>query len=125
MAWKDGQVSPEVADDLLLSSNYVAKSVMIATAARDSGSSPTTTLRKGLMLAKITASGKYAEFISTETDGTEDEEGAVILAYDVDVSDGDVEATVYFQGMFRKNKVLLNGETFVWNDCQRLIIRDI
>lgn len=45
--------------------------VTIAAAAVDAGNTPTTTLRKGLILGKVTASGKYKQYDPTATDGTQ------------------------------------------------------
>ncbi len=59
--------------------------VTVASTARDSGNTPTTTLRKGLVMGKITASKKYAEYDDAETDGTEVAVG--ILADSVDLTD--------------------------------------
>ncbi len=43
----------------------------IVSTARDSGSSPTTTLRPSLVMGKITASDKYAQYDDSASDGTE------------------------------------------------------
>ena len=51
----------------------------------DAGSTPTTTLRKGLVLGEITASGKYAQYDDNASDGTET--AACILADEVNVLD--------------------------------------
>lgn len=40
-------------------------------ASRDAGNSPTTVLRPGLVMAKVTASGKYRPFAAGGSDGTE------------------------------------------------------
>ena len=53
----------------------------------DAGSTPTTTLRKGLVLGKITASGKYAQYDDNASDGTET--AACILADEVNLLDED------------------------------------
>lgn len=44
--------------------------IMVSTAV-DAGSSPTTVLRSGLVLGKVTASGKYKQHDGTATDGSE------------------------------------------------------
>lgn len=44
--------------------------VMLDSATVDSGASPTTRLRKGLVLGKITSSGKYTQYSATATDGS-------------------------------------------------------
>lgn len=57
----------------------------IASTARDSGNTPTTTLRPSLVMGKITASGKYAQYDDSATDGTEDAD--LILDHQVDLID--------------------------------------
>lgn len=44
---------------------------IISGAARDTGNTPTTELRPGLLLGQITASGKYVQYSPTATDGSE------------------------------------------------------
>lgn len=73
----------------------------IASSARDSGNEPSTTLRKGLVLAQITASLKFAEYNPFADDGTDKAYG--ILADEVKVVDDeghpcDVFATVMVHG---------------------------
>lgn len=55
--------------------------VTIDSSARDSGATPTTKLRAGLVLGKITASGKYKEYDNAASDGSQTAVG--ILANDV------------------------------------------
>lgn len=45
--------------------------ITVDAGARDSGNTPDTTLRKGLVLGKVTASGKYKEYDDGAADGTE------------------------------------------------------
>jgi len=61
--------------------------IVIAAAARDAGS---TNLRKGLVMGKITASGKYSQYLDTNSDGTEVARG--ILDEEVDLKDPDGNA---------------------------------
>lgn len=61
----------------------------IASTAVDAGSSPTSTLRKGLVMAKLTASEKYAEYDDAQTDGREVAVG--ILADTVDLTEGSAD----------------------------------
>lgn len=46
--------------------------VQLDSAAVDAGNTPTTTLRRGLVLGKITSSGKYTASLSTATDGSQE-----------------------------------------------------
>lgn len=49
----------------------VWKSGVIDGSTRDAGATPTTILRPGLVLGKVTSGGKYKEYLPTATDGTE------------------------------------------------------
>src|SRR5512137_1267458 len=75
--------------------------ILIASTARDAGNTPTTTLRKGLVLGRVTASGKYKEYDADAQDGTE--VARVILDDEVDLLDesgsaADTEALGAFRG---------------------------
>ena len=77
--------------------------VVLDSTARDSGNTPTTTLRKGLVLGKVTATGKYKEYDSGASDGTET--ARVILDDEVVVLDetgtaADTDAVGAFRGDF-------------------------
>lgn len=50
-------------------------------------------LRAGLVLAKITASGKYAQYDNTASDGTQLEADVLVLLEDVDLKGGDLTAS--------------------------------
>ena len=78
--------------------------ITIDKAARDASNTPTTTLRKGLVMGKITATGKYAQYDDAAQDGTQvarciladevnllDEEGAAQDGQSVGVVHGVVE----------------------------------
>jgi len=47
------------------------KSGVVSSTARDDGNSPTTILRPGLILGKITSTGEYAQYANGASDGTE------------------------------------------------------
>lgn len=51
---------------------------LIVSTAIDAGASPTSVLREGLIMAKVTASGKWAEYDVTQTDGREVARGILI-----------------------------------------------
>ena len=59
--------------------------VTVASTARDADSSPTTTLQKGLVMGKVTATGKYKEYNDSNSDGTEVAVG--ILTDEIDLLD--------------------------------------
>ena len=73
------------------------KPVILASTARDSGNTPTTTLREGLVLGKITASGKYAQYDDSASDGTEVAD--LILAEQVDLVNPQTNAAADSPGL--------------------------
>ena len=77
--------------NFVLDEHKITKGITVASAARDSGNTgKTTTLRPALMLGKITASGKYAQYDASASDGTETAVG--ILEDQVKVLDPDANA---------------------------------
>lgn len=54
---------------------YLTKSIVIDSASTDSGSSPTTDLRAGLLMGKVTSTGRYKPYSATATTGEEVAEG--------------------------------------------------
>ena len=64
--------------------------VVLDATARDSGNTPTTTLRKGLVLGEVTATGKYKEYDAGASDGTET--ARLLLEDEVDLLDENSEA---------------------------------
>lgn len=54
------------------------ESGVILSSSTDAGSSPTTTLRPGLLMGKVTASGKWAPYSPTATNGTEVAQGILL-----------------------------------------------
>lgn len=64
-------------------------------------------LKKGTVLAQVTASGKYRKANSANDDGSK--LGSVILKEDVAALE-EVVATVYIQGIFIKEALVFGGE---------------
>lgn len=64
-------------------------------------------LTSGAVLGRITADGKFV--LSAQAAGDGSEVPRVILAEDVDATDGDVEATVYVTGEFSTNAITLGA----------------
>ena len=60
--------------------------VVLVSTAVDAGMTPTTLLRRGLLLGKVTASGKYKQYDPTATDGSQVAAG--ILLDDTNMLDG-------------------------------------
>jgi hypothetical protein len=77
--------------------------ILLDATARDGGNEPTTTLRKGLVLGKVTATGTYKEYDPSAADGTGT--ARVILDDAVDLLDEtgtavDTEGVGAFRGDF-------------------------
>lgn len=83
--------------------------VLVSTAV-DASSTPTTTLKAGLIVGRITASGKWAHYAPAASDGTETAKGALLedtqmLGPDSVVRDS--QGTIMIGGLLRASK--LNG----------------
>jgi len=78
-----GPEQVDVPTEFRLSDHAILAGITICSAARDGENTPTTTLRRGLVLGKITASGKYAQYSDAATDGTGVAAG--ILVHEVDL----------------------------------------
>lgn len=68
------------------------QSAVISGAARDAGNTPTTVLRPGLILGKVTATGELEEWDADASDGTENIWGVLdteLRAQDFDATDAD------------------------------------
>lgn len=62
----------ETADnEYKLSDHGIKVAVTVDSTAADDGNTPATTLRKGLVLGKVTATGKYKEYDNAASDGTQ------------------------------------------------------
>lgn len=96
-------VTRQHAPDLLYSSEGVIfDDVVLDSGCVDAQNSPTTYLRAGLVLGKLTATGLFTDYDYDALDGSEDEAEVVILAHDVEM-DGvnDKQVTVYRAGQFK------------------------
>ena len=72
--------------EFLINNDHVmTKGVVILSSTTDSGNNPTTTLRRGLVLGIITASGKYTAYNDSGTDGEAVARG--VLMEDLDMLD--------------------------------------
>ena len=96
--------------EFLLDSHVMQKGCTVASSARDSGNSVSTTLRPGLVLGKITASGKYAQYDPSASDGTEVAAGILkdqIKVIDANANAVDAHGNVVFHG--RVDESALHG----------------
>jgi len=109
---------------LLDTDHKIAKAVTVVSTARDNyeedGSTahtPTTTLRPGLVLGKITATGLYAQYDDGASDGTETAAG--ILVEEVNLLDAnntaqDTPGVILIHGFVDESKLFgidANGKT--------------
>jgi hypothetical protein len=90
------------------SDHGIKVAVTIASTASDAGNTPATTLRKGLVLGKVTATGKFKQYSNGASDGTEVAAG--ILDDETNLLDaagtaGDSQATMLIHGYVRESKL--------------------
>lgn len=108
--------------------SYVLKGVQIDSASTDSTGTPTTLLRRGLVMGIITSTGLYADYDPTQTDGTQEPVGILfdtVNMYDprtaaVRVKQGRIAyvghaKTGNLYGFDEYARVRL-GNRFVWDD---------
>lgn len=84
----------------------------ISGAARDAGNTPTTVLRSGLLLGKITSSGKMIEWVATATDGSQNIAGILwkeLRAQDFDATNADRAFSVLTRAHLRTSALLIQG----------------
>jgi hypothetical protein len=105
------------------------KSVVISSAARDAGSTPTTVLRPGLLLGKVTSSGEFEEWDADASDGTQNIAG--INRTDITVLDqygtavDRVPPSVYQRGVFMASQLLIQGSALVGHADEFLARRQL
>lgn len=89
------------------------KSAVIDGASRDAGNSPTTVLRPGLLLGKITTSGKYTQWSAIATDGSQFVAGILwkeLRAQDFDANNTDRAFTIIVSNaLLQASQLLVKG----------------
>lgn len=110
---------------LVSTQGMITKAVTIASTAVDASSSPTSLLQPGLLLGKITASGFYAQYADSASDGTQTAAG--ILMDWVDLKAGDpagsahtAEATMLVAGHVDDSQIITAA-----SDTTNLYITDL
>ena len=91
------------------------KSAVIDGAARDAGNTPTTVLRPGLLLGKVTATGKLKQWDNAALDGTETVYGVLLEQLRMTDEDGnnvDRVVRVLVWGPIKVGALLIQGATF-------------
>lgn len=82
---------------------------VIAAATVDSANTPTTLLRPGLVLGKITASGKYTQYSATATDGSQVAVGVLPIGLrmtDIDGTTGDRNFAILLAGPIKAGSLI-------------------
>ena len=78
-------------------------------------------LKRGALLGKVTATGKYKLSVATATDGSEDP--IAILAQDTNASSADTKTVAYLSGEFNESAITFgSGHTA---DSTRLELRKL
>ena len=95
---------------------YVSSGQLVSTAV-DAGNTPTTTLRAGLVLGRVTSSGKYKEWNPDGTDGSEVAAGILVNSVSM-LNIGGTAADKYVgwiltRGHVRSSKILVPGGSTV------------
>lgn len=88
------------------------KSAIISGAARDAGNSPTTVLRRGLLLGKVDATGEMEEWDADASDGTQNIAGILnveLRATDFDANNADRAFGVVIRAPLLANQLLIQG----------------
>lgn len=112
--------------EFLLDSHIMQKGVTIASAARDSGNTVTTTLRPGLMLGKITASGKYTNYSNSASDGSQACLGILkdqVKVLDADANAVDAQAVMVIHGRVDES-ALIGSDSAAKSDLAGQIVFD-
>lgn len=97
--------------EFLRDTHVIRKGITISSAARDAGNTgKTTTLRPGLVLGEITASGKYKEYYPSGSDGSEVAAGILedqVKVIDSDANACDAMASMIVHGRVNESALLL------------------
>lgn len=97
-------------------SQVLRKSVIVDGATRDAGNTPTTVLRAGLLLGKLTADDNYTEWDADATDGSQDLIGPLsreLRAQDFDGTDADRVLELIIKGPVKASQLLIQGSALV------------
>ncbi len=92
-----------------LSDHGIKVAVTVDSSARDDGNTTDTTLRKGLVIGRVTATGKYKEYDAGASDGTETAAG--ILDDETNLLDesgaaSDSHATMLIHGFVDEDRLI-------------------
>lgn len=105
------------------------KSIVLSSAIRDDGSTPTTVIRPGLLLGRLTTGGEYVEWDADADDGAQYVAG--INKTDVTILDGygtandRVPPAIYVRGVFMASQLLIQGSALVGHTDEYLARRQL
>lgn len=105
------------------------KSIVLSSATRDDGSTPTTVIRPGLLLGKLTTGGEYVEWDADADDGAQYVGGinktdvTVLDAYGTAVDR--VPPAIYTRGVFMASQLLIQGSALVGHVDEYLARRQL
>ena len=91
------------------------QSVVYSGAMRDAGNTPTTVIRAGLLMGKVTASGELEEWDADASDGTQALWGIVpyeLRAQDFDANNADRVAPAIVRAPLKATSLLIQGTAF-------------
>ena len=92
------------------------QSAVYSGAARDAGNTPTTVLRAGLIMGKVTSSGELEEWDADASDGTQDIWGVLpyeLRAQDFEANNADRVAPVIVRAPLKAAGLLIQGSALV------------
>jgi len=118
-----GMTGTGITHEILASDECEIISILIDSATRDTGNTPDTTLRRGLLLAWDTVNKRYIEL----TTGATESAAAVVLAEDIfkmDEATDHVVAKAYYKANFKTGALIDDSASFDPALCPRLFIRD-
>lgn len=105
------------------------QSVLVSGTARDAANSPTTVLRPGLIMGRITSSGKLIEWVSTATDGSQEPVAildAELRAQDFDATNQDrVFRAIVARAPLKARSLKIQGAAFVGHADEYLARRKL
>lgn len=95
---------------------------------RDAGNSPTTIIRRGMLLGTITATGQQIQWDATATDGTQDLSGVLnieIRAQDFNANNADRAFSTILQAPLIASQLLIKGVALVGHTDEYLARRQL
>jgi len=108
--------------------NVLWKGDRYSSAARDAGASPTTVLRPGLLMGRVTSGSELEEWDADASDGTQDIQGVLdveLRMTDYQGTAADRQARLLVRGPVKARKLLIQGVAFVGHIDEYLARRNM